>query len=490
MSKILVWLSWGVDSAVSAWLLREQGHEVSCGYMINYLDEENPNCPTRVDLEEARRVADFLGLPFYTFDYREEYERRIVDYIYREYSLGRTPNPDVFCNNLVKFDLFLEEALLLGFDAIAMGHYARVWCPSPKIGEAGRGVFYYPSHPTYIQKYAWVLRQNLSYPEHLAWENIFRKKQLLGYKFLKQHTIDSYIVDFFCHALRLIIEIDGAFHTEQQAEDTMRDNALMEYGYRIIRIPAYEILWNISGVYEFLREWIENNPAHPLDPPILGGDWNSQKYSLLKWIDPNKDQSYFLSRLSPFQLSKAIFPIGHLQKSEVREIAKKAWLPNANRKDSQWLCFIGKVSMKEFLEKRFPKKPGNILDISGKVIGTHEWAFSYTIGQRKGIEIWGGPALFVVAKDTVANTITVGGEADLHLFSSSCTLTDWVGDDLQEWKKYGAKVRYRQEDQDCQLKVESWKLKVAFQKPQRAIASGQICVIYDGEKVVGSGVIS
>lgn len=94
--------------------------------MINYLDEENPTCPTRVDLEEAKKVAEYLGLPFYTFDYREEYERRIVDYIYREYEIGHTPNPDVFCNNLVKFDLFLEEALSLGFDTIAMGHYARV----------------------------------------------------------------------------------------------------------------------------------------------------------------------------------------------------------------------------------------------------------------------------------------------------------------------------------------------------------------------------
>ena len=94
--------------------------------MINYLDEDNPTCTTRLDLAEAQKVAEFLDLPFFTFDYREEYEKRIVEYIYREYGLGRTPNPDVFCNNLVKFDLFLEEALSLGFDGIAMGHYARV----------------------------------------------------------------------------------------------------------------------------------------------------------------------------------------------------------------------------------------------------------------------------------------------------------------------------------------------------------------------------
>lgn len=154
--------------------------------MVNYLDEENENCTTKIDLAEARKVADFLGLPFFTFDYRDEYESRIIDYIYREYEAGRTPNPDVFCNNLVKFDLFLEEALSLGYDKIATGHYAQ----------------------------------------------------------------------------------------------------------------------------------IENN-------------------HIKKGLDPNKDQSYFLSRLSEFQVSKAIFPIGHLEKFEVRKIAKEANLPNAERKDSQ-----------------------------------------------------------------------------------------------------------------------------------------------------------
>lgn len=112
---------------MSAYLLKEDGHEVACGFMINYLDEENPgNCPTLADLEEAKKVAAYLDLPLYTFDYREEYEKRIVEYIYREYEAGRTPNPDVFCNNLVKFDLFLEEAVSLGHDAIATGHYARI----------------------------------------------------------------------------------------------------------------------------------------------------------------------------------------------------------------------------------------------------------------------------------------------------------------------------------------------------------------------------
>lgn len=369
MKKILVWLSWGVDSAVSALLLREQGYEVACGYMINYLDEDNPTCPTRIDMEEARSVAEFLGLPFYTFDYREEYEGRIVDYIYREYEIWHTPNPDVFCNNLVKFDLFLEEALSLGFDAIAMGHYARI-DKSEKIK---------------VKSGKWYQRNS---------------------------------------------EPSGEMH-------------------------------------EF---------------------WNSY-FPLLKGLDPLKDQSYFLSRLSPFQLAHALFPIWDLLKSEVREIAKKAGLPNAERKDSQGLCFIGKVSMKEFLEKRFPKKPWNILDTHGKILGTHEWAYSYTLWQRKWIAVGGGPALFVVAKDTHANTITVGNEHDLALFSSSCTLTDWVGDTPIEWKVYGSKIRYRQEDQECRLKLENGNWKVGFKNPQRAIASGQICVIYDGDRVVGSWVM-
>lgn len=343
--KILVGLSWWVDSGVSVYLLKEAGYDVSCGFMINYLDEEFPDsCPTREDLEEARKVAAFLDLPFYTFDYREEYEKRIVEYIYQEYEAGRTPNPDVFCNNLVKFDLFLEEALSLGFDAIATGHYARI----------------------------------------------------------------------------------------------------------------------------------------------------DDEWRLLKWIDPNKDQSYFLSRLSKDQLEKAIFPIGHLMKSEVREIAQKIELPNAKRKDSQGLCFIGKVSMKDFLERRLPKKSGNILNTRWEIIGEHEWAFSYTIGQRKWIKVGGGPALFVVAKDVKKNTITVGNEDELLLYKSECTLIEWSGEIPLENKKYGAKIRYRQEDQECTCHCEVWSnpvFTIQFTQSQRAITPGQICVIYDEDRVLWSGII-
>ncbi|MDD5377039.1 MAG: tRNA 2-thiouridine(34) synthase MnmA [Candidatus Gracilibacteria bacterium] len=366
--RILVGLSGGVDSAVVAYLLSEAGHEVSCGFMINYISDTD-DCPTLADMEEARKVAEYLGLPFHTFDFREEYEKRIVNYIYEGYRKGLTPNPDILCNNLVKFDCFLEEALEYGFDKIATGHYARI-TPLPKPLLGGEGIIKPPS-------------------------------------------------------------------------------------------PSRRRV----------------------------GD---EVYHLLKGVDPNKDQTYFLSRLNQFQLAHALFPIGHLEKSEVREIARKAGLPNAERKDSQGLCFIGKVSMKEFLEKRLPKKPGDIIDTSGKILGTHEGAFSYTIGQRKGIQVGGGPALFVVAKDIVSNTITVGTEAELELYSSELTAIDWhwVGETREFPFRAQAKIRYRQDDQDIECVQDGEnRVRVRFSAPQRAITSGQVVVVYDGDEVVGSGII-
>ncbi len=209
-----------------------------------------------------------------------------------------------------------------------------------------------------------------------------------------------------------------------------------------------------------------------------------------------KDQSYFLSRLSPFQLSKALFPIGHLLKSEVRIIAKQAGLPNAERKDSQGLCFIGKVSMKEFLERKLEKKPGHILDTQGHIIGEHEGAFSYTIGQRRGIQVGGGPALFVLSKDTKNNTITVGNASELSLYQHECTIGNWIGTIPESGINYHAKLRYRQEDQECSMiSIENTSdgatghIQLHFPEAQRAITPGQIAVLYQGDRVVGSGII-
>lgn len=342
--KVLVWLSGGVDSAVSAYLLREQGYDVSAGFMINYLTEDD-SCPTRVDMAAAREVAEYLGIPFFTFDFIEEYEKRVLQYIFEWYKKWLTPNPDVFCNTWIKFDLFRREALTYGYDIVATGHYARIH---------------------------------------------------------------------------------------------------------------------------------DDNGLH-----------------LLRWVDPEKDQSYFLSALTREQLDQTLFPIGHLLKSEVRDIARRAGLPNAERKDSQGLCFVGKVDFASFLKSHIPTQKGPIKDKNGTVIGEHDGAFQYTIGQRKGIGVGGWAALYVLEKDVITNTIIVGEENDAELFQKVCLLADmnW----LQEMTfplTCSAQIRYRQEPQPCTLTLWDEKIYVQFDTPQRAITPGQVCALYEGERVLGSGIIS
>ncbi len=348
--KILVWLSGWVDSAVTAYLLKKQGHDVTAGFMINYLDEQNPNCPTREDIKVAKQVADFLDIPFFTFDYREEYEQRVLNYMYEGYRKWITPNPDIMCNSEVKFRLFLDEALESGFDKIAMGHYARII------------------------------------------------------------------------------------------------------------------------------------------------DWG-----LYKWIDTTKDQSYFLAWLSREQLRKALFPIGDLEKTKVREIAREAGLPNAERKDSQGICFVGKVNMLEFLEKKIKHVEGNVLDTSGKVLGTHKGVFYYTIGQRKWLDIGGQKeAIFVVKKDLEKNEIIVWTNDDLELYWENLVMNNIniLNNDIinkietSNWFEAQCKIRYRQKDQQCVVfKKNWWKWKVEFKQKQRAIASGQICAIYIWDELVMSWII-
>jgi len=346
--KVLLWLSGWVDSAVAGYLLKEKWYDVTAWFMINYISDDD-SCSTKIDLEEAKKVAKFLDIPFFTFDFVKEYNNKIVKYIYDWYKSWITPNPDVLCNSLVKFWLFLDEAIELWFDYVATGHYARI----------------------------------------------------------------------------------------------VRDK--------------------------------NNN--------IL----------LKKWLDPNKDQSYFLSGLNRYQLEHSLFPIWELEKSEVRKIAKKINLPNADRKDSQWICFIWKVWMKEFLSKKIKSKTWDILDTKWNIIWQHNWAFSYTIWQRRGINIWGWPALFVVSKDIKNNTITVWTEKELALFNSSLTSSDFTFlVSVKDNKKLFAKIRYRQPDQDIELNIleknsfkeNTFKVEIKFKEPQRAISSGQVVVVYDVEWVV------
>lgn len=356
--KILVWLSGWVDSAVAAYLLKQQWYDITVGFMINYMASEWEYCPTKEDIEVAKEVAAYLEIPFFTFDYRDEYEQKVLNYMYDGYQKWITPNPDIMCNSEIKFRVFLDEALELGFDAVATWHYARI----------------------------------------------------------------------------------------------------VETGYK----------WEIS------------------------------EFKLLKGKDANKDQSYFLAGLSQDQLSRALFPIGNLEKTEVRNIARKAWLPNAERKESQGICFVGKVDIKEFLQKKIPNSIWEVYDTSGKLLGTHKWVFYYTIGQRKGLDIGGMPEpIFVVNKDIKNNRLIVWYGKDEELFSNILSIDElhflWVKCKLP--KKCHAKIRYRQEDQACSIQESSHetsisgKYEIIFDVPQRAIASGQLITFYEGDELWGSGVI-
>jgi len=335
--KILVWLSGWVDSAVSAYLLKKEWYDVTCWFMINYLAPEWEYCPTLEDIKVAKEVASYLNLPFFTFDYIEEYENKVLNYMYEWYKSWITPNPDIMCNSEIKFKVFLDEAIKLWFDKVATGHYGQI-----------------------IKK-----------------DNIFYLK---------------------------------------------------------------------------------------------------------KWTCENKDQSYFLAWLNQFQLSKSIFPIWNLKKSEVREIALKVWLPNALRKDSQWICFVWKVDLTKFLEKKIDPKPGKIIDTSWKILWEHKWVFYYTIGQRKWLDIWWlKEPVFVIKKDLKNNILIVWIEKDLELYNDNLEVENihflsWEIIFPFEWF---AKIRYRQKDEECIVEKLKDRYKVIFKKPQRAIASGQIVAIYD-----------
>ena len=396
MKRVVVGLSGGVDSSVAAYLLQKQGYEVIGLFMKNWHDDSvtiSDECPWLEDSNDALMVAEKLGIPFQTVDMSVPYKQRIVDYMFREYERGRTPNPDVLCNREIKFATFLEYALNLGADYVATGHYCR----------------------------------------------------------------------------KDTIEVNGQ---------------------------------NI--------------------------------YRLLAGKDQNKDQSYFLCQLSQAQLGRALFPIGDLQKSEVRTIAKELGLVTAEKKDSQGLCFVGKVRLPEFLQQQLAPKKGDIIQIpstwqgyqdkessklfecyedelkyyaekyhysptDSKVIGQHDGAHFFTIGQRKGLHVGGTvEPLFVIDTDTEKNIIYVGeGHTHPGLFRRTLFVKKedihWIRTDLalslHQSMEAMVRIRYRQPLQKATLYLNDSGLYIDFITPQSAITSGQFAAWYIEDELIGSGEI-
>jgi tRNA-specific 2-thiouridylase len=353
--RIVVGMSGGVDSSVAALLLKRQGYEVVGLFMKNWEDDDDDEyCSTRQDLIDCASVADVIGIELEAVNFSAQYKDRVFAEFLREYSAGRTPNPDVLCNAEIKFRAFLDRAMELGAKRIATGHYARV------------------------------------------------------------------------------TEMAGRFE-------------------------------------------------------------------LLKALDLSKDQSYFLHRLNQAQLSRVMFPLGEIRKSEVRRIAKDAGLSNFAKRGSTGICFIGERPFREFLNRYLPRNPGVMRTPEGRIVGEHIGLSFYTIGQRKGVGIGGlkgsGRAPWYVAgKDLGKNElIVVQGRDHPLLFRPGLRAADlaWVSGKAPDPSgPYNGKTRYRQADADCRLsRLAGDDLEIEFSSPQWAVAPGQSLVLYRDAVCLGGGVI-
>lgn len=338
---VYIGLSGGVDSSVTAALVKQQGYRVVGVYMKNW-SKDLPGfaCPWKEDYQDAKRVAVQLGIDFEMFDFEKDYQEKVVDYMIDEYKSGRTPNPDIMCNQEVKFKLFLNTALERGADFVATGHYARI-----------------------------------------------QNKQLFTGK------------------------------------------------------------------------------------------------------DSNKDQTYFLYRITEQALSKTLFPLGELTKPEVRKIAERHKLITANKKESMGICFVGKVGIKEFLQNYVVTKPGAIIEQNGIKIGEHDGAIFYTIGQRHGLNVGGGLPYYVVGKDMKKNEVYVTTQInDERLWHTDLDITDthWINSKPDLGKKYQVRTRYRAPLVECEFISET---KLKLKDPIKAVTPGQSAVVYDGERVLGGGIV-
>ena len=342
MSRVYVGMSGGVDSSLTAALLQEQGHDVTGVYMKNWTEDlPGMRCPWADDLADAKRVAVQLGIPFKVYDFENEYKHKVVDYMIAAYQAGRTPNPDIMCNQEVKFKLFLETALGDGTDMIATGHYAKT----------------------------------------------------------------------------------------------------------------------------------------------KGG-------KLYRAIDDNKDQTYFLYRVTHAALEKTLFPLGEYKKPHVRELAAERGLLTAGKRDSQGICFVGSVGIKDFLSQYITTEPGVIVDKdSDKEVGEHDGAIYYTLGQRHGLNLGGGLPYYVVGKDMVKNIVYVSRNLnDESMWRKEVVLSDihWIDEVPQDGAQVQVRLRHRGALLPASLHGETLRL----EQPERAIAAGQSAVIYREDVCLGGGIIA
>lgn len=348
-------MSGGVDSSVTAALLVKQGYNVIGGFIKNWSDTKDAwtgECEWRGDRRDAMRVAAKLGIPLLTFDFEDAYRRDVVDTLFQGYAEGSTPNPDVLCNQFIKFGLFFDEMKTLKADFIATGHYARV----------------------------------------------------------------------------------------------RHDRAV----------------------------------SH-----------------LLRGVDPEKDQSYFLHRVRQEALRHTLFPLGARRKKDVRAMARQLGLATSEKKESMGICFIGKQDMQKFLRTRIPSKPGHVTDPNGAIIGTHKGLDSVTVGQRHGFSVTApshGTPWYAAAKDSASNClIAVPGHDHPLLFKKDATVTDvhWItGAPPRSSFRLAATVRYRQKAVSCRIKKDGANLAVHFAKPVFAVAPGQSAVFYRGAECLGGGIMT
>lgn len=339
--RVLVGLSGGVDSAVAAALLLDEGYEVVGGFMKCWSGDSGSSPCWIEDRRDALQVAAQLGIEVHSFDFEDVYREQVVEYMYAEYAAGRTPNPDVLCNAVIKFDLFMREADRLGCDFIATGHFVRT-----KNGKLYRGV-----------------------------------------------------------------------HRE-------------------------------------------------------------------------KDQSYFLHKLTNEQLSRTLFPIGESTKDKIREIARNRGLCVADKRSTRGICFVGNVALSTFLKDRLPEKPGKIIDVDGNEVGEHNGVQFFTIGQRRGFGVGGGVPYYVVSKHADTNTVVVAkGEDHPALFVSEVVVKEmhWIGDEVLDGLI--GQIRYQHSGVGVKLEKIDVGYCAIFDKPVKAVPPGQFLVLYKDEECLGGGVI-